>query len=87
MSNQPNVAMSPLKSFILEELATGRQVNETENLFAAGVVDSIRLFRLVAFIEETYGITVPDEAMVVDNFRSLETIASFLVRQSDSGKE
>jgi acyl carrier protein len=86
MSTQPNVAMSPLKSFVVEELAMGRQVSETDNLLDQGVIDSIRLLRLVTFIEETYGITVPDEMMTVDNFRSLETIASFIAHQSASTK-
>lgn len=84
MSTQSDVPMSALKSFVIEELAMGRKVNETDNLLEQGVIDSIRLLRLVNFIEETYGITVPDEAMVVDNFRSLETIASFIERQSAS---
>jgi methoxymalonate biosynthesis acyl carrier protein len=82
MSTQSNVATSPLKSFVVEELATGRQVSETDNLFEQGLIDSIRLLRLVTFIEETYGISVPDEMMTVDNFRSLETIASFIAQQS-----
>lgn len=87
MSTQSTVAMSALKGFIVEDLAMGRQVNETDNLFKIGVIDSIKLFRLVAFIEETYGITVPDEAMVVDNFCSLETISSFIARLNPATKE
>jgi acyl carrier protein len=86
MSTQSNVAMSPLKIFVVEELAMGRQVSETDNLLDQGVIDSIRLLRLVTFIEETYGITVPDEMMTVDHFRSLETIASFIAQQSASTK-
>jgi len=76
--------MSALKSFVVEELAMGKPVTETANLLAEGIIDSIRLLRLVSFIEETYGITVPDEDMTVDNFRTLETIATFIARQSAS---
>lgn len=86
MSTQSSVPMSALKTFVVEDLAMGRQVNETTNLLAEGVIDSIRLLRLVSFIEETYGIIVPDEDMTIDNFNSLETIASFIARQSASKK-
>lgn len=86
MSTQSSVPMSALKSFVVEDLAMGRQVSDTTNLLAEGVIDSIRLLRLVSFIEETYGITVPDESMTVDNFRSLETIAS-LIAQRSAAKE
>ena len=86
MSTQSSVPMSALKGFVVEDLAMGRQVDETTNLLAEGVIDSIKLLRLVSFIEETYGITVPDEDMTVDNFHSLETIASFIARQSATRK-
>ncbi|HVN17605.1 MAG TPA: acyl carrier protein [Dongiaceae bacterium] len=86
MSTQSTLGISALKSFVVEELAMGRPVNETSNLLAEGVIDSIRLLRLVSFIEETYGITVPDQDMTVDNFRSLDTIAAFIARQSASTK-
>lgn len=52
-------------------------------LIDGGVLDSMGIFELIGFLEDTFDITVTDEDLVPDN---LQTIASItrLVRQRDS---
>lgn len=49
-------------------------------------LDSIAYVRLVAFIKKTYGIAVPDDALTLDNFGTIERIVGYLhAVQSDAG--
>lgn len=81
MSIESQVPMTEVKRFVTEDLAMGQEVNQHDNLVEKGIIDSIRLIRLVTFLEETYGICVPDEAMVAENFCSFDAIQSLIARQ------
>ncbi len=52
---------------------------ETE-LIERGVLDSLEILRLVAFLEEQFAITVPIEEFVPHNFRTPSTVAAMMVR-------
>jgi acyl carrier protein len=73
-----------LASFIGEELLDlGEPVNCDENLLADGMVDSLGMLRLVAFIEAEFGTSVPPEDFVIDNFRTVEVLGRYLEARSD----
>jgi acyl carrier protein len=44
----------------------------------AGLVDSNDLMRLVAFLEENFDVTIENEEVVTENFRSVEALAAFV---------
>ncbi|UQA62187.1 acyl carrier protein [Polyangium aurulentum] len=48
-----------------------------EDLFAAGF-DSLSLSRVLVFVEERFGVTIPDEDVVVDEVSTLATMARFV---------
>lgn len=65
--------------FVRSELAyDDADVGESTDLIGAGVIDSMSLLRLVSFLEERFGIEVDDESLVPDNFRSIESIESYV---------
>jgi acyl carrier protein len=71
-------------SFIVEEIAAGHgppALAADEDLLASGLIDSLGVTQLVAFLEERYGIAVTDEDLVPANFRSLEQIGAFVDRK------
>ena len=73
-----------LEAFILEDIALGREmesIDPDEDLLARGVIDSLAVTQLVAFLEERYSIRVTDEELVPDNFRSLARMAAFVERK------
>lgn len=49
-----------------------------QDLLSTGVLDSLAILQLVAFIEEQFGIQVPDEDVVYDNFQSINALTSYL---------
>ncbi len=43
-----------------------------------GIIDSMNVLELVAFVEENFGIAVEDHEIVPDNFDSVSRIATFV---------
>ena len=54
------------------------ELDENEDLVGTGILDSLRILQLVAHIEKTLGIEVPDEDVVYDNFNSLKALVDYL---------
>jgi acyl carrier protein len=52
--------------------------SDDESLTANGVIDSLAIFRLVSFLEETFQLRVADEEIVNDNFSSVNQIERFV---------
>jgi acyl carrier protein len=69
--------MSDIRDFVVERLApaTGRtQVGGDEDLIDTGVLDSLGIFQLVAFLEERFGVAIADTEITPENFGTLERI-------------
>lgn len=60
-----------------ERLHTEVPAADTD-LFATGVLDSLRFVELLAALEETFGLRVSVEELEIDDFRSVSRIADFL---------
>ncbi|MEO7167538.1 MAG: acyl carrier protein [Spartobacteria bacterium] len=70
----------PIRAFVLEYSA-GRGVTEVKDddaLLQTNVIDSLGVFRLIAFLEDTFPLTVEESDMVPENFQSLNDIERFV---------
>jgi len=69
-----------LADYITNEIIRNKSANlgENEDLISAGILDSLGILQLVAHINDSFGIDVPDEDVVYENFHSLQSIASYL---------
>ena len=69
-----------LMDYIKQQLMKGRNANITtqDDLLGAGIIDSLGVLQLVAFIEERFNFQVPDEDVVYENFFSVEALANYL---------
>ena len=47
---------------------------DDDSLTTNGVIDSLAIFRLVSFLEDTFGVRIADEEIVNENFRSINEI-------------
>jgi acyl carrier protein len=45
-----------------------------------GILDSMSILRLVAFIEERFGISIEDQDLVPENFENIKALAAFVQR-------
>jgi acyl carrier protein len=78
---------SALTDFIRDEILFGRPVplDAGRDLLSAGVLDSLGILRVIAFIEEQFGVSVPPEDVVFENFQSIQAMAQYLSRQKGAG--
>ena len=79
--------MEPLKQFICQELLSDSHPDlaEDQNLLTTGLVDSIGVTRLIAFLEETYDLKIPPEDVTLENFSTLRQIRRYVERQHPEG--
>lgn len=74
-----------IKDFLIGEFMPDVQASELTtdyDLLANGVVDSLGLLKLIAWIETEFGVTVDDAALDPDNFRTVDAIDAFVARAS-----
>ena len=53
----------------------GVTIDATTPLFEGGLIDSLRVLRLIAWTEKAIGRRIPDEQIRMDHFRDVATIA------------
>jgi acyl carrier protein len=71
------MTLDGIRDFVVERLApaSGRtQLAGDEDLIDTGVLDSLGVFQLVAFLEENYRISIADTDITPENFGTLDRI-------------
>ncbi len=81
-----------LRCFIVQNFLYGdaaTRLGENDSFSERGIVDSTGILELVAFVEESFKISVADEEILPDNFDSLAKLGAFVRRKqggvSDAG--
>jgi len=77
--NQPQLLAS-LTRYIAEEILEGdaEDLLPSTPLLELGILNSLETARMMRFIEKQYGITVPADAMRVENLSTLSAIADMV---------
>jgi acyl carrier protein len=71
-----NMIITEIKKYIENNiLAEALQVDADTNLKMAGI-DSFSTVEIILFIERRYGVSIPDEKLVPDNFKTIRALAS-----------
>ncbi|MBV9110739.1 MAG: acyl carrier protein, partial [Gemmatimonadetes bacterium] len=52
----------------------GHDLQDGEDIFATGYVNSMFAMQLVQFVESTFGLAVESEDLEMDNFRSIDAL-------------
>lgn len=76
-----------LTRFIADEFLDGSDIQtipEDLNLVDAGIVDSLGLLRIVAFLEEEMGAVIEPEAMLPENLNSINAIMKLVAPDHSS---
>jgi len=58
---------------------------DDESLTQNGVVDSLVIFRLVSFLEDTFSVRIADEEIANENFQTINHIERFVTDKLKSG--
>lgn len=70
-----------ITQYIVEEFlpdVAAEDLPVDHDLLADGVIDSLGLLKLIAWIEDRFGLPIGDEAMDPENFRSVRAIDAFV---------
>ena len=57
-------------------------LQDDQDIFAMGFVNSLFAMQLVLFVENQFGVTVEDDDLDIDNFKSINAIASLIERKT-----
>lgn len=59
----------------------GHDLQDDEDMFALGFVNSLFAMQLVTYIESEFGVTIESEELDIDNFRTVNAIADLVMRK------
>jgi acyl carrier protein len=76
-----------LKDFILREFLPGEDpaaLTDSTALVTTGILDSIAVLKVVAFLENQFGITVEPHEAIVENLNTLSDLARLVISKKAS---
>jgi acyl carrier protein len=76
-----------LIDYIQQQLLGGRSdisLAPEDDLLGSGLVDSMGMMSLIAFIENRFELKVPPQDMTIENFMTIEAIGNYLDRVTAS---
>jgi acyl carrier protein len=77
---------SQIKDYIARNLLfsdNGFQYGDDASFLDEGIVDSVGVMELVAFVEESFGIKVNDSEVTPDHFDSVSKLAAFIQNKTN----
>ena len=76
----------------VREFLDGKLVHESdaaiaadESLLDSGILDSASILELVSFLESRFGIVIPDEELLPENFETIGAIVELVEAKGGSG--
>jgi acyl carrier protein len=77
--SDPNVK-EIVRQFVMESAMTKgvKEVGDNDSLTDNGIIDSLGIFRLVSYLEETLGVHIGDHEITQDNFSTVTEIEKFV---------
>ena len=76
-----------LKDYIARNLLfsdNGFKYDDDDSFLEEGIVDSIGVLELVAFVDETFGVEVEDHEVTPDNFDSVNKLTAYVQSKQSS---
>lgn len=74
-----NTIIAEIRNYIEKNiLAQGVQIAADTDLKQAGI-DSFSTVEIILFIERKFGVAIPDEKLIPDNFKTLNALAAIVL--------
>lgn len=76
-----------IKAFIIENFlfnAEDSSLGDDESFLESGIVDSTGILEVVAWIEETFGMRVPDTDLLPENFDTVQRLSDYMRRSAEA---
>ncbi len=75
-----------ITDFIFSSI-TIADLDDDDNLFEAGIVNSLFAVQLMTFIEKTFGVEVTMDDLDIENFKSINATTSFILKKNASSAQ
>ena len=89
MSTSSVNVVDRIREYIVENYLYMRrdvQLHEDDALLARGIIDSMGVMEIVAFLEEEFGVTVADTDITEENLGSLGAMARYVTAKQSAGR-
>ena len=73
-----------IKTFFAQQFPATKNVGDEDPLLKNGLIDSLGILEVVAFVEKQFGIIVSDDDLLPENFDSIHSLTKF-VQQKTNG--
>ncbi|GEM_PF-1252638 len=73
-----------LRDFLMQDVLYDKQIpllGPRDSLLESELLDSIAIMQIVAFCEQAFEITIPEEELLPQNFENIEAIGQLVERQ------
>ena len=70
-----------VKRFILSSISIAK-LDDDDNLFESGIVNSLFAVQLMTFLEQTFAIEVAMDDLDMENFKSLNATTAFVLQKN-----
>jgi acyl carrier protein len=68
-----------IKKYIIETFMYGEgNLEDDDQLFESGIIDSMGFIKLLAFIEETFSVSISMDEVSMDNFSTINNIEKMI---------
>ena len=81
IANDENKIREMVRTFIFSSVNVPG-IDDADNLFETGIVNSLFAVQLMTFIEKTFGVAVTMDDLDIENFKSIEATADFVSRKT-----
>ncbi len=84
MEFQAEKVRGEIRQFIVDSFLLGDEsvvFADNESFMRRGIVDSMGILELTAFLEQKYGITVADSEMLPTNLDSVEALLAYIQKK------
>ena len=72
-----------IRKFLVQQFPATKNVGNNESLLNNGLIDSLGILEVVAFIEKEFGIPVSDEDLLPENFGSVRSLSNFVGQKTN----
>ncbi|MEE9372221.1 MAG: acyl carrier protein [Saprospiraceae bacterium] len=73
-----------LTSYIEQQLLSGNsdiRILPEDDLLGSGLIDSMGMINLIAFIENNFNVVIPAEDMIIENFMTIKHIERYIIKR------
>jgi len=77
--NEQNSTSQRIRSYIIKKFPNSRKkmLDDDLPLLQSGIIDSLGVLDVVAFLEQTFSIKIEDDELTPENFGSIGRLTSF----------